>query len=112
MCRKFHFTSLLISILPFCDGVTVNATLGADGQAQLLRSEKGLRRLEKEDLCSSGDLCIEHKCGDQIFDTVDCAATSDGLVACPGTQVCKNKSTTDAHGNLTARFRCCCPACT
>lgn len=27
-------------------------------------------------------------------------------------QVCKNKSTTDAHGNLTARFRCCCPACT
>eukprot|EP00435_Cladocopium_sp_Y103_P044584 s2313_g12.t1 len=110
MDRSFQRILLLIT-LGICDAITVNVTVDADGMSQpLMRSEK-VRLREQEEICTSGDLCIENKCAEQIFDSADCAATTEGTAACAGTQVCANKSTTDASGKLVAQFRCCCPEC-
>ncbi|CAK9005436.1 unnamed protein product [Durusdinium trenchii] len=80
-------------------------SVDSSGLPTLMRSEKAA---VKEDLCESqgGERCVESRCSDQIFSTADCAATAEGISACPGTQVCQNKSTTG-----TAQYRCCCPPC-
>ncbi|CAL1174232.1 unnamed protein product [Cladocopium goreaui] len=109
MNRSFH--RILLLTLGICDAITVNVTVDADGMSQpLMRSEK-VRHKEQEEICTSGDLCVENKCAEQIFNSADCATTIDGMAACAGTQVCANKSTTDDSGNLVVQFRCCCPAC-
>mmetsp|Transcript_64595 Transcript_64595/g.106111 ORF Transcript_64595/g.106111 Transcript_64595/m.106111 type:complete len:112 (+) Transcript_64595:73-408(+) len=110
MNRSFH-QILLVITLGICDAITVNVTVDAYGMSQpLMRSEK-VRLKEQEEICTSGDLCVENKCAEQIFDSADCGATTDSTAACAGTQVCANKSTTDDSGKLVTQFRCCCPAC-
>ncbi|CAJ1363747.1 unnamed protein product [Effrenium voratum] len=108
--RRFQPWAVLLLAAPAV-AVEVLATVQADGVAapQLLRTEKG-RIISGEDLCVNGpqnsSLCVEHKCGDQTFETAQCAATAEGVAACPGTQVCQDKST---QGK--AAYKCCCPPC-